>query len=380
MRPPRLRFTSYVLLLTLTACSINLSEATQPPPTLPATVVPATAALTAEALPTEAPTSNAPEWAVLNLSGQLVFTQPKFGLSQLDLTTGALTTRWALPENGWLTAAALAPQGDQFLLAYGPPPPAGLPQLGYTDLYLLPAEAAEAAEPQPLLTRALLQESFFNPLWSPDGQWIYYTHFTSNPPPAETPAPGTPAPAPFVYAIERKPMPAGDAEVLVLNAFWPALSPDGAHLAYVTFDPTTSANDLFIANADGTDPRPVLVPGTFEAVDAPLFTPDGQAILFSAVGEGPTSLLDNLLGVSAVFAASSAHNVPSDWWRVDITGQNLTRLTRMYDTGLFGAYAADGRYLAFMSGTGLWAMAADGGEVIPLVGLATFGTLEWAPE
>lgn len=365
-----LSITAHLLLAgLLAACSINLTDAPSPTLTHPTPAPNTPPALTLAA----SPSPIAPQWASLNLTGRLIFNQPKEGLSQLDLVTGALTTVFALPEDGWITSAALAPDGQTLVMAYAPPPPAGEVQLGYTDLYRL---TLGETEPDVVLARTDPQESFFSPLWSAQGDYIYFAHF--RPLRAEN---GTPPPVPYLYTIERMAYPGGAPEVVVFNAFWPALSPDGSTLAFVGSDPDTFLNDLYIANADGSDPAKIVPPDSFEAVDAPFFSPDGSAIVFSAVGEGPKALtlFDQLFGVSTVLAAPAQHNVPSDWWRIPVSGGQPTRLTRIYDTSLFGDYAPDGDHIAFISATGIYVMSPEGGSVQPLMGVQAFGSVEWVP-
>lgn len=279
-----------------------------------------------------------------------------------------------LPENGWLTGAALSPGGQTFVMAYRPPPPPDQVQLGYTDLFLLSNDGS--IEPQPLLIRSDPQESYFSPLWSPDGEYVYFAHFK----PFRVDD-GVQPLVLFQYTIERLAYPDGQPEVVATNAFWPALSPDGTKLAFVSSDPTTYLNDLYVANADGSDITKILPPEAFEAVDAPFFTPDGSAVVFSAVGEGPAqlTLFDQWFGVRLVYAEPQAHSVPSDWWSISITGGAPTRLTRIYDSGLFGDYAPDGQHIAFISATGVYAMSPEGGSVYPLMGLQAFGSIEWIP-
>ncbi|MBI3242772.1 MAG: PD40 domain-containing protein [Chloroflexi bacterium] len=354
---------SLLLAVMLAACSIQISDVT-PGPTAPVQV----AATPASALPPA--TSAGPAWAGLNLSGQLLFTQGVSGVERVNLATGARVTLFKPPENAWLTAAAVSPDASQIVLAYAPPPPEGQIQFGYTSLYLMPADAS--ATPAPMLERTDPQESYFTPSWSPDGKYIYYAHFI----PLKGESGNT-----FRYTVERLAL-GGSPEVLVDNAIWPRLSPDGSKLAYLSFDLQTFNNDLYVAEADGQNARPVIPPGTFQAVDAHLWMPDGEAILFSAVGEGPAyqstpapalSWLDRLLGVEA----ASAHNVPSDWWRVSLDATALTRLTKIYDTGMYGSFAPDGSRLAFIAASGVYVMNPDGSGLTPMIPVETLGTLEW---
>src|SRR5258706_16034607 len=78
--------------------------------------------------------------------------------------------------------------------------------------------------------------------------------------------------------------PDGKPEKVVDHAYWPRLSDDGTRLVYVSIDPATGANSLFFANVDGTNPRQVPVTDllTPMIIDAPMFSPDSQTILFSS--------------------------------------------------------------------------------------------------
>lgn len=368
----RITLTVLVFLGLLTACSIQISDSTA---TLPVTAAPTPNHV--PQTPNVAPTLLPPAWSHLNLSGRLLFTQGKLGVGELDLATGAISSVFVPPTNGWLVGAATSPDGQTVALAYGPPPPEGKVQLGYTDLYLISADGS--ALPAPRLERTQVAESYFSPIWSPDGKYLYYVHFaglpdTLNPPPE----------LPYKYTLERLPDPTSadtPPEVILESAIWPAISPDGTKLAYVAVDLANYQNDLYLANADGSGALSLLPPGTFQAIDSPLFSPDGSAIIFSAVGEGPQSeaegsslsWLDRLLGVQA----ASAHNVPSDWWRVPVAGGPPERLTKIYDTGLYGDFAPDGQHIAYLSVTGLYVMTPDGKEVTALANLSVFGTLEW---
>ena len=115
-------------------------------------------------------------------------------------------------------------------------------------------------------------------------------------------------------------------------------------------------------------------------MDAPFFTPDSSSVIFSAVGEGPAgtpspglSWLDRLLGVRA----AEAHNVPSDWWKIGADGTGLARLTKQYDTSLFGAFAPDGQHIAYLSASGLYRDESDGSAVRRLLKTTGYGTIDW---
>ena len=112
------------------------------------------------------------------------------------------------------------------------------------------------------------------------------------------------------------------------------------------------------------------------AVDA------GQEQLSAANLGAPAaySWLDRLLGVGLAEAAPDRHNVPSDWWRVAVNGGQPQRLTQLYDMGLYGAFSPDGRYLAFVTVTGIFVMDLTGDKLTSLLsGTGTYGTLAWLP-
>jgi len=357
------------LMLFLSACSIELSQSTpapRPSPVNPKATSPAPSA-----------------WTDLKLSGQLVVITATFGtkgiqpltfnLAKLDLDSGKLTRLFHAPEQAWLTAASVSPDNKKIVIAYAPPPASGEVQFGYSDLYQLPSDGS--GEPQPLLQRSDPKESYASPLWSPDGRYLYYLHLHSTQTTGGNPV--------TKYAIERLVYPNGKPETIVEDAFWPRLSPDGSKLIYITYNSASFSNALYVSDADGKNPTQILPSETFSAVDAPLFSPDGKSVLFSAVGSGPATSLswfDQLLGVQRVSASEAAHNVPSDWWRVPATGGKVERLTKIYEIGLYGAFAQDGRHLAFISLNGLYIMGPEGGQVWPVlnhVGLT--GTVSWIP-
>ncbi len=271
-------------------------------------------------------------------------------------------------------------------MAYGPPPDAGQPQLGYTSLYLLPGDCGSrpagctAADLTILIKRNDPHEAYFSPVWSPDGKTLFFAHFTPS---------SSSSNSPFKYTLQSMTLPGGTPQVLLQDALWPNISADGGHITYVHQDPTDYTNHLLIAAPDGANPQDIVGPKSFAAVDAPFFSVDGKKLVFSAVGEGPAagtptpapgpalSWLDQLTGVRIAAAAPGRHNVPSDWWEIDLASSALTRLTKQYDTSMFGAFSPDGLHIAYLSASGLWVMGPQGGKPLRILNTTGYGTLDW---
>ncbi len=377
-------FALVLSLALLAACSVDISNIPTPapnnsPPASP-TAAPSPSGPTPEASPIAiaptAPSSDAPAWASLDLTGRILFTQAQQGVWELDLATGAVEAIFIPPDttNAWVNATTASPDGQQLVIAYAPPPKAGEVQFGYTDLYQLPADGA--APPQPFLERQDRRESLFNPEWSPDGQHLYYAHLKRIAVPGANPPQYK-----FQYDIERVSVSGGQVEIIAQNAYWPRLSADGQRLVYVSFSEDFFGNFLFVADADGKNAQQVPGGEQFQAIDAPLFSPDGNSILFSAVSGGAAEAdsalawIDWLTGVQV----ASAHNVPSDWWMIPATGGEAKQITKIFDVGLYGDFAPDGRHMAFISLNGLLVMTPDGQNMTTLLKQGAYGTVDWAP-
>jgi Tol biopolymer transport system component len=365
-----------LMILFLTACSVEISEATLvSPQNLLVTPTPLAtwtppAQPTGVTAPIATPTSAQPvSWANLHLSGQLVFLnfgEGGLSLVKFDLVSGAVTTLFQPPNKAWLSDASISPDGKQISLAYAPPPTADQTRVGYTSLYLMPADGSSA--PAPLFGLPNERESYSNPAWSPDGHYLYYAHFVAQAKPND----------PSAYTLERVAYPGGQPEVLLKNAMWPSLSPDGSKLAYLSLDPATFTTEIHVANADGTNPALLMSFADFPVIDAHFFSPDSKTIIFSAVGEGPkpgVSWLERWFGPPT----ASAHNLPSDWWQVPVAGGPPERLTKLYSTGLNGAFAPDGKHIAFIDLTGVFVMNPDGTQISQLLNIIATGTLAWLP-
>lgn len=135
--------------------------------------------------------------------------------------------------------------------------------------------------------------------------------------------------------LYRLPLEGGDAELLTGAAgpalnFHPAFSPDGRRIAFIS--DRRGQNNVWVMNADGSDPRPVLLdPET--RFTSPAWAPDGRSLV--AVRAYPTP-------------GRGWHRQTTELWRLPLDGGEPTRLLGgriMHYDG--PAFSADGRSLFF---------------------------------
>ena len=369
-----------VLALLLSSCSIEMDQPsiTTPAPTL---VSAPTLAPSRESSPqansvtkTQIPVT----WADLNLTGRLVYINGmsvdnvfRLQVQSLDLVTGEVTTIFDSPKYSWIYYISVSPDNTQLLMSYNPPPGDNPVD---QDIYVMPLDGSQP--PQRLFTPPTAQDDYIEVEWSPDGKYIYTTHVNYQIPPAE----GQLYP---LYTIYRKAMPDGELEKVVEKAYWPRVSPDSSRIAYVSVDLFTPGNKLFVADADGGNAQEVVITGPRvpDLKDAPLFSADGQSLLFSA--DLPTqsyqpNWFDKIMGVQVVKAHS---NVPSDWYTVSTHGGEMTQLTNLQSRGLFGSLSPDHQYLASYSLNGIFVMKTDGTELTNIIPnpQSVPGTVSWIP-
>ncbi len=374
---PRMLLAVLFFPLLSSACSIDISKnvsPTSPVATSAAQLTPGIASTQAAPGSVQAAATNLPvTWADLHLTGKLVYTAAVLtsnngyiDVNSLDLSTGAVTPIFQTPTAGWVDSAAVSPDGKQMVISYAPP--VGTPNGGQETLYILPVDGSRLA--QYLFTPADPKDQNAQVVWSPDGKYLCFAHLNY----------ASPGP----LAIWRVAYPAGAPEKVLDNAYWPRLSDDSTRLAYVSLDPQTGVNYLFVAGADGTQPHQVQLSGPYvpSVIDVPMFSPDGQTILFSApdpVQSSVVRMVDAPLTVERVHPADGS--IPSDWWSVPVSGGVPEQLTHVAALALFGSYSPDKEHIASFSSNGIFVMNPDGTGVtviVPDVG-GIPGTVSWIP-
>lgn len=375
-----LGFWFLIFAFALSSCSIEVDQ-----PTI------ASPAATSQSIPTISPaTERAPQsndvtstqipitWGDLDLTGKLVYINAisldnvfKLQVQILDLVSGEVTTIFDAPKYSWIYYVSVSPDHTQLLMSYNPPPGDNPVD---QDIYVMPLDGSQP--PQRLFTPPAPEDDYMEVEWSPDSKYIYVTHVNYHIPPAK----GQIYP---LYTIYRKAMPDGQLEKVVEKAYWPRISPDSSRIAYVTVDLFESGNKLFVADANGSNAREVVITGPRvpDIKDAPLFSADGLSLIFSA--DIPTrsyqpSWLDKLLGVRVAKAHS---NVPSDWWTISVNGGEIIQLTNIQSRGLFGSLSPDHQYIASYSLDGIFVMKTDGTQPTQLISnpQSVPGTVSWIP-
>ncbi|MGZ9234538.1 MAG: hypothetical protein ACXW4E_03360, partial [Anaerolineales bacterium] len=326
-----------VFTLILTSCLIEIDQPTHTPPT--------------ESIPATSPTILFPTthipvtWTHLNLTGKLVYLSSTREndivtgtLQMLDLVTGDIATIFGVPRS-WIYYASISPDAKSIVMSHSPSAQSNSSSVRI--LYIMPLDAS--VPPQPLFTPPSPDDRYTQVEWSPDGRDVYFVHYNDKARPTNQLDP--------IYDILRMRYPDGQLERIADHAFWPRLSPDSSKIVYISVEPDSGKNELFVANSDGSNPQRIALsgPASQEIIDAPIFSPDGQSILFSVPSPVQTSQLnwlEQLLGIQV----ARAHNVPSDWWSVPISGGEPTQLTNIQTVNLFGSISPDEQHIASMSG------------------------------
>lgn len=363
----------FLLLLFLVGCTINIAQQAVSTPVSPSPTPP-TVNVTNSTTPVRGATTIPITWSQLNLTGRLVYIvastsgDPLPKIQVLDLATGEIRTIFATTTDDWIFYVTISPDEKQLVMSYIPPSQGRIPKPNRA-LYTMPLDGSVA--PKLLFPPPTSEDHYVHAEWSPDGKYIYYAHYNSTYPVDEQLNP--------LYTIFRIAVPDGQPEKIADRSFWPRLSSDPSKIVYVFIEPVSGLNHLFVANADGSNPQEVTLSGSGAPtiIDAPIFSPDGQTILFSAPPAPQAykpGFFDKLMGVQVV----KAHSVPSDWWSVPISGGVPSRLTQLQTINLFASISPEKNRIASVSGEGIFVMNLDGSNLLSLIfDSGVLGTVRW---
>jgi Tol biopolymer transport system component len=363
----------------VSGCSIEISQQPVTTPTSQPVIFTPTVLPNSANLPALTPSSQiSVTWANLGLTGKLVYigsvvegNNYVLRIQMLDLVTGGIVTIFKAPVNSWIYYLSVSPDDQQLTMSYSPPHQEN-PDV-YQALYTMPLDGSRPPE---LLFMPPTKEDQYNQVeWSPDGEYIYYTYvnYHNNPDPNRI--------NPF-YEIFRLHYPEGQPEKVADQAYWPRLSPDSSRLVYVAVDPFAFKNSLVVSDANGSNAQRVVLSGAWDPdiKDAPIFSPDGQSIIFSAAARTQSlqpGWIEELMGISIVKADGT---IPSEWWSVPIIGGIPIQLTHIQSTGLYASYSPDREYIASSSGSGIFVMKTDGSDLTLLLpNEISSGTVTWIP-
>ncbi len=242
-------------------------------------------------------------------------------LVRLELPSGQQTPITQLAPAEGAKSPALAPDGQTLAFAHrGVVPTPSMEQpyvLPTTDLALVPVDGGAVQvlyrDPEP-------QNSINSPAWSPDGKTIYATRewlvFDTT----------TGNLQDYGYSVLAIDVASGSATTLIEDGAFPAVSPDGTQLAFTRttkdLKPTLLVYDL----ASGTE-RVVLDDPQLSAIEAPLWSADGQTLFF--VAAPATTGSSSSSGLLSWFTTKSASAHGNNWkvHRIGVDGTGLQMYT-----------------------------------------------------
>lgn len=305
------------------------------------------------------------------------------GVAVVDASTGAFRELVRGPASAVTTAVAWSP--DRSKLAYTVFHKRPEDRISSAELFVVPAAGGT---PAVLVPRDQPGSIVDAPVWSPDGQSIFFTYM------------GVVSGKP-VARIDRVTVADGTRQPLYDGGSFPAPSSDGRNLAFIYDD--GRAFSLRVGTVDGGDARQIVPSDTFVGMAGPRFSPDGSRIAFTAfnprqvappaqpgqtvppaqpaqpprgdAGGTPIgqSLVDFVLGVRV----AEAHGDPWGIWTVRPDGGDLKLATPLTEDEPLVAWSPSGDSLAVHSAGGLWIVDMRGTTEPKRIADGAIGAIDW---
>ena len=279
-------------------------------------------------------------------------------LNRIDVTTGERTPLWEMPAEAWVHQVAPI-NATAIGLSYSPVPEEGEQPYQRAGIYALLLEE-EGTSLLPILESQEVRLSFYAPVWTRDGRYIFYVRNIVER--------GT-----VDVTLMRYEVATGEQVEIAKDGIWPHVSAVGERLTYITVNPETQARGLVVSDWNGENVVELAAIGRYFDVDSPRFSNDGQFIYFAAAVP-QTSWLDWLFGVQTAYAHPDV-NFPVEWLRVPAVGGEHERLSAENKRIIFGDFSATGDTLYFTTTDGLFSMSADGGSFFQHSASATMRTI-----
>jgi Tol biopolymer transport system component len=303
-------------------------------------------------------------------------TWPKDGdLWVFDLATKQQTKITNLPSGAAVTGATWSPDGQRIIFAQFWRRPNE--RSSGADLMLARADGSDA---HPFAERDEANTVLETPQWAASGQ-VYYTirRVTNG---RETQS--------VVRQVEG-----GQPEVLVDNAYSPAVSADESTLVYIR---STRAGQTLLKKKLGEsgDGCELLSDQVFQYLSLPRISPDGKRVALGGSGEpnlgGPSgcggdprtkpsaaSLLQGPIAwlEPAAAYAHLAHGLPADIYSMSLDGSDMKRIADIKDDDPSVAWSPDGSKVVIFGVAALYLVDAGGSSPQKLVEQGGYGSLDW---